>query len=298
MPQTPHVLVVDDEITNVDIVQRVLESQGYEVSTALDGESAWELLQDPALPMVHTIILDRMMPNLDGMGLLARLQQDQRLRRIPVIFLTADRNAELISQSIQAGAFFHLTKPIERSLLFSALESTVKLRAEFMDLEHQLESAGRATSLLHAAEFRFRRPEEARALATLLSQSCPDPYGAALGLWELFQNAVEHGNLELTYEDKGRLLKSRELEAELEHRLSQPPYGDRVVRVSYARDHLGHRFTITDEGPGFEWSRFLELHPDRAFHSHGRGIAMARQLCFQELEYQGRGNVVIARINA
>lgn len=297
MPRSPHVLVVDDEPANVDIAQRVLQANGYEVSIATDGEEAWERLQDPAFPLVHALLLDRMMPRLDGMGLLARIQEDPRLRRIPVIFLTADPNAELVSQSIQAGAYYHLTKPFERPLLLSVVESTVKARAELLDMEHQLESASRAASLLHHGEFRFQRPEEARALANLLSQACPDPYSAALGLWELFQNAVEHGNLELTYEDKGRLLRERGLAEELEERLSRAPFNQRWVRVSYTRDHLGHTFTITDEGPGFEWDRYLDLHPDRAFHSHGRGIAMARQLCFRSVEYQGRGNAVTARIS-
>ena len=295
-PRNPHVLVVDDEPANVDIVRRVLEGAEYRVSSSADGEEAWQQLQDPSFPLVHAILLDRMMPHLDGMGLLARLQADPRLRRIPVIFLTADRNADLVSESIQAGAYYHLTKPFDRALLLSLVEATVKVRTDLLEMEHQLLAASQATGLLEEAAFRFRRPEEARALATLLSQACPDPYSAALGLWELFQNAVEHGNLELTYEDKGRLLKNRELEEELRERLGRSPYQDRWVQVHYRRDAQGHLYTIRDEGPGFDWTRFLELHPDRAFHSHGRGIAMARQLCFQSLDYQGRGNVVVARI--
>jgi anti-sigma regulatory factor (Ser/Thr protein kinase) len=56
--------------------------------------------------------------------------------------------------------------------------------------------------------------------------------------------------------------------------------------------------TITDEGKGFDWNPFLDFDPDRAYDLNGRGIAMARMLGFESLEYQGAGNVVVARTKA
>jgi phosphoserine phosphatase RsbU/P len=54
------------------------------------------------------------------------------------------------------------------------------------------------------------------------------------------------------------------------------------------------RFTIRDEGPGFEWQKYLDVDPRRAFDNHGRGIAIARGMSFDRLEYRGRGNEVVA----
>lgn len=292
----PHILLVDDEELNQDVLRRTLEAASYDVLVAGDGEEAWSILTDPDTPPIQAILLDRMMPRLDGMGLLARLQEDHRLRRIPVVLQTADGNPDLVAESIRAGAFYHLTKPFQRDLFLTIVEAAVKERLDVEEVQQRLDSAARAATLLHQAEFRFQRTEEGRALASLLSQACPEPYDAVLGLWELFLNAVEHGNLGLTYEDKGRLLKERTLNQEIEARLTQAPYRDRCVKVTYQRDAEGHLYTIEDEGAGFDWSRYLDLDPERAFHSHGRGIAMARHLCFSELSYQGRGNIVVARI--
>ncbi len=292
----PHILLVDDEELNQDVLRRTLEAASYAVLSAGDGEEAWEILQDPATPSIQAILLDRMMPRLDGMGLLARLQEDHRLRRIPVVLQTADANPKLVAESIRAGAFYHLTKPFQREVFLSVVEAAVKERLDVEEVQQQLDFSARGATLLQRGEFRFQRTEEGRALASLLSQVCPDPYDAVLGLWEMFLNAVEHGNLGLSYEDKGRLLKERRLTEEIQHRLTLAPYRDRWVRVSYERDADSHVFTIADEGEGFDWSRYMDLDPERAFHSHGRGIAMARHLTFSEISYQGRGNVVVARV--
>ncbi len=292
----PHILLVDDEELNQYVLRRTLEAASYAVLSAGDGQEAWEILNDPATPSIQAILLDRMMPRLDGMGLLARLQEDHRLRRIPVVLQTADANPSLVADSIRAGAFYHLTKPFQRDVFLTIVEAAVKERLDVEEVQQRLDSAARAATLLHQAEFRFQRTDEGRALASLLSQACPEPYDAVLGLWELFLNAVEHGNLGLSYEDKGRLLKERNLNREIQERLAVAPYRDRWVKVTYQRDAEGHLYTIQDEGDGFEWGQYLDLDPERAFHSHGRGIAMARHLCFSELSYQGRGNIVVARI--
>ncbi|HJV91352.1 MAG TPA: response regulator [Holophagaceae bacterium] len=294
----PHILLVDDEELNREVLRQTLEYAAYDVLVAGDGEEAWSILNDRDTPPIQTILLDRMMPRLDGLGLLARLREDHRLRRIPVILQTGDADPALVAQSIRAGAFYHLTKPFQREVFLSVVEAAFKERLDVEELEQRLDSASRAATLMHAAEFRFQTVSEGRALASLLSQACPEPYDAALGLWELFLNAVEHGNLGLTYEDKGRLLKDRQLDQEIQARLTQAPYRDRWVRVTYQRDSEGHTYTIQDEGAGFDWARYLDLDPDRAFHAHGRGIAMARYLCFAAVSYQGRGNVVVARIKA
>ena len=55
-----------------------------------------------------------------------------------------------------------------------------------------------------------------------------------------------------------------------------------------------YRFTIRDHGQGFDWHEFLDMRPERAFDTHGRGIAMSRLISFDQLNYVGRGNEVVA----
>ena len=55
-------------------------------------------------------------------------------------------------------------------------------------------------------------------------------------------------------------------------------------------------FTITDQGEGFDWQKFMQFDPERAFDPNGRGIAMAKAMSFSSLCYQGKGNVVVASV--
>lgn len=118
----------------------------------------------------------------------------------------------------------------------------------------------------------------------------------AVGLTELLVNAVEHGNLGLSYEDKKRLRLKNTWEAEVARRQSLPEYGARTVRVWVARHPNRIEFMIADEGAGFDWKRYLEFDPERMTDPNGRGIAMARMLSFSGIEFIGAGNSVVATI--
>jgi anti-sigma regulatory factor (Ser/Thr protein kinase) len=93
------------------------------------------------------------------------------------------------------------------------------------------------------------------------------------------------------------VMDRRQWLAEVERRMTLPENATKCVYVTVDRDEHSLRFTIKDAGKGFEWARFLDIDPARAFHTHGRGIAMARRLSFDSLEYQGIGNTVIATVN-
>jgi anti-sigma regulatory factor (Ser/Thr protein kinase) len=68
------------------------------------------------------------------------------------------------------------------------------------------------------------------------------------------------------------------------------------VTVTLSREAGDITLTIQDEGDGFDWRKYLEFDPERAFDPHGRGIAMARMMSFDALDYQGNGNTVVVKI--
>jgi len=78
--------------------------------------------------------------------------------------------------------------------------------------------------------------------------------------------------------------------------LTQPAYAERVARVRFSRDAGAVTIHIADQGEGFDWRPYLEFSAARAFDPHGRGISMARMVSFDSLEYQGRGNEVVVRL--
>jgi hypothetical protein len=78
--------------------------------------------------------------------------------------------------------------------------------------------------------------------------------------------------------------------------MNLPQFAGRVARVKAVRAANGVVFTISDQGGGFDWQKYLAFDPSRAFDPNGRGIAMAKLISFSAIEYQGCGNVVVATV--
>jgi DNA-binding response OmpR family regulator len=290
----PRILLVDDTPMNLEALARALQIERAEVFAAVDGEEAWAQMDaDPAFDLV---LLDQMMPRLDGMGLLRRMKEDGRFKRVPVILQTADATPERIAEGIAGGAFYYLTKPLNLQILRGVVRAALESRQDALQMEADLKAGSLATPLLSRAEFRYRTQDDAHALAALLAKAYPDPERVSMGIWELLVNAVEHGNLEITYEEKTRFMQERRMPAEVAERLERPAFKARRATAVLERNGDGLLLAVEDEGPGFDWAPYLELSPDRAFHTHGRGIAMAKALCFDEVRYEGRGNRVVAKV--
>ncbi len=285
------VLVVDDEPVNLEIIGRFLEEEPYELAFASDGEEAWRILER-APSAFDCVLLDRMMPELDGIGLLKRIKADERMRLLPVVMQTAAVTSEQIAESVRHGAYYHLSKPYERDMLVSIVRAALDSRREELEILDRVKERHGALRLLSDASFEFATLHEARLLAVALASECDNAAAVTLGLTELLVNAVEHGNLGVGYAAKTRLLAEDAWAGEIERRLALPEYADRRVRVRFERRTSHIAITITDCGQGFDWTEYLQLNAKRAFDSHGRGIALARQLAFTTLEYSGGGNTV------
>lgn len=146
------------------------------------------------------------------------------------------------------------------------------------------------------ARYHIRTLQEAKALATLLAAEHPDPDCVVVGLTELLVNAVEHGNLGITYLEKAELLDHGDFQLEIERRLALPELSGRRVAITFRREP-GRLITwIEDEGEGFDWRPYLDYDPERALDANGHGIAIARGMCFDDVTYHGRGNVVVATV--
>jgi len=288
-----HLLAVDDEQVNLEIIREYLDDPRIVLDLAEDAAAAWQRLE--AKPY-SVVILDRMMPGMNGIDLLRRLKADERFRAIPVIMQTAAAEPEQVREGIEAGAYYYLTKPYKPEAL------TAIVHAALADVEEQSAAARRAEDqaetlrLMDAAEFHFATLDDANRLAGLLASLCPQPEAVAIGLTELMINAVEHGNLGISYAEKARLKREESWEAEVRRRQLLPELADRQARIGMQRAADKIVFRISDEGPGFDWRHYLDFDPARVFDPNGRGIAMARRMSFAQLEYRGSGNEVWATV--
>ena len=122
-PAPARLLLVDDEPGLRTAVQAYLEDEGFQVTTAVDGEDGWSKAQE-LLP--DLVISDVMMPRLDGYGLLKKLRADERLGGTPVIFLTAKGMTADRIEGFQAGCDDYIPKPFDPDELVARVRNVVR----------------------------------------------------------------------------------------------------------------------------------------------------------------------------
>lgn len=136
-------LVVDDNEMNRDMLSRRLQKQGHDVSTAVDGRSALEMVRSDPFDLV---LLDIMMPEMDGFQVLETLKSDQALRHIPVVMISASEETASVVRCIELGAEDYLPKPFNPVILKARVDASLekkRLRDREQlyarSMEHELE---------------------------------------------------------------------------------------------------------------------------------------------------------------
>ena len=130
------VLLVDDQPNNLDLLSRILEPEGYNILVALDGRQALELTRQSAPDL---ILLDVMMPGIDGFETCQRLQEDPATRDIPIIFLTARTDPADVVTGFQAGGVDYIAKPFGAEELRMRVTTQLRLRLFVRELTHKNE---------------------------------------------------------------------------------------------------------------------------------------------------------------
>lgn len=289
------ILVVDDEPFNLDIVAEYLDEMDFDLVTVESGEAAWDALSDTE-GCFDLVLLDRMMPGMDGIMLLRKIKADERLSSIPVIMQTAATSPEQVREGLAAGAFYYLTKPFEGEALQTIIRSALDDMRVRRELRASLNDHAKAMNCMTEGLFTIRTLDEARNLASFVALLGPQPETLAMGLSELLVNGVEHGNLGIDFAEKSRLREADRWEDEVAHRLALDENRNKSVRLKVWGDDTRWVFEIRDDGPGFDWRRFLDFDPERAFAPNGRGIALSRQLSFTSLTYLPPGNQVVVTV--
>nr|2WB4_A Chain A, DIGUANYLATE CYCLASE [Caulobacter vibrioides CB15]2WB4_B Chain B, DIGUANYLATE CYCLASE [Caulobacter vibrioides CB15] len=145
------ILVVDDIEANVRLLEAKLTAEYYEVSTAMDGPTA---LAMAARDLPDIILLDVMMPGMDGFTVCRKLKDDPTTRHIPVVLITAlDGRGDRI-QGLESGASDFLTKPIDDVMLFARVRSLTRFKLVIDELR-QREASGRRMGVIAGAAARL-----------------------------------------------------------------------------------------------------------------------------------------------
>ena len=187
--KTGRILVVDDQAANVRVVSSLLERHGYMVVTAVNGQDALRAASEATPDLV---LLDMMMPGMDGFELLAALHQQPQFRQIPTVFLTAAHDRDLLLRAFDAGAVDYVTKPFMPEELLARvrahlglkltrdrLERVAQERQELVNLvAHDLKNP--LTSVLFASEMQELpdcKPERVPRYMQIIADSTRDALG-------------------------------------------------------------------------------------------------------------------------
>ncbi|MBF0352064.1 MAG: response regulator [SAR324 cluster bacterium] len=160
MSEKDTILVVDDDLFNLDLIEEYLENEGYELITTSSGREALDYLRNTT-KTIKVIILDWMMPDMEGIQVLETLKQDVKYKHIPVILQTAKSYQDDIAEGMDKGAYQYLTKPFSDSVLTAMVRSALTEYNRFETLKSNLDKKVEAyrESTIHVIKSKSREFE-------------------------------------------------------------------------------------------------------------------------------------------
>ncbi|GEO15739.1 response regulator [Microvirga aerophila] len=165
--ERPLILVVDDIAENLDIVTTRLEAQGYDVETARNGQEAIDKTRKRHPDL---LLLDVMMPGMDGIEVTRRLKGDEATRAIPILLLTARSSVEDVVMGLDAGGDDYVTKPFDQVTLVARVRSLLRTKRLYDTVQQQ---AAELASLNRNLEDRVRQQVEELGRAKELKRFLP-----------------------------------------------------------------------------------------------------------------------------
>ncbi len=289
----PIILLVDD--SEVDR-QRMAKLLGVDVdwlvSVATNGVEALKLIADTT---PDAVVTDLVMPEMDGMQLVAELAES--FPELPVVLVAGQDDAQLALKALRQGAASYVPKSELKERLLDTVEQVLAVR----DADHYDERIIRITT---NTRYRFTLENDLTLIAPLVDrvqagmigmQLCSPAQRMHIGiaLEEALINAMYHGNLELPIHrlaETRRLLHEKKRCELVEERRMQPPYKDRKIRVAVDFTRNRAQVVVADEGNGFDVEAALPASGDEIMEGEGqRGVFLIRTF-MDEVVFNKDGN--------
>lgn len=289
-----NILVVDDQPEIRMFLKEVLETEGFTVLMAGNGVEALERYNQHRPPFTLT---DISMPGMTGLEL---LRQIKALNPEAVVMLMTGAGTESFAiEALRGGAVNYFTKPVDINELTTTIGRYVNLATGY-DYEHvavnflkherlELSLQNDLEQVNHAVQMIVNH---CRAIFPL-----SEIFTLRFGLYEMLVNAIEHGNLGITFEEKSAALDNNGLSELLRLRAADPARAAKRVHILCEIGPEGLICTIRDEGEGFDHSAYSAIEdPTMLFEQigtllHGRGIVLTC-LQFDKVTFNAKGNEV------
>lgn len=136
MPDKQTILVVDDEEDLLDLIEYNLKKEGFDVLKAQDGQEGIKAAREHN---PNLVLLDIMMPKMDGLEVVERMREDKKLKKIPIIFLTARGDEKTEVEGLDKGGDDYITKPISTTKLISRIKAVLRRFEETEEMANKIE---------------------------------------------------------------------------------------------------------------------------------------------------------------
>lgn len=272
------VILIKDQLSSLSDLLNFFLDNNVSVSMATDINHAFSILAQESHYFQGIIIEDILLEK--SQDFILQLKTHQSHAGLPIIIhgqLSVDDYIKGFPRINEKEDSSHILKILKDHLAMSKVA-----RSDF--------------GVMKKSVFEIKNLNQAQLLSIHLSSQFPNPEHISVGISELLLNAIEHGNLEISFDDKSELLKKGIWLEEVQKRLKDPAYSSRFATVVFERLEDRIKLTIEDQGKGFNWQSFEQFDPRRMLAAHGRGIMMARSFSFSSLTYNEKGNIVSAEL--
>jgi CheY-like chemotaxis protein len=283
------VLIVEDDKVSCKKMQTIVTHQGHQTKVAKDGVQGIELYNKFKPDLIFT---DIQMPKMSGLEFLSTIRQTDN--DVIVIVNTAFGSEKHAMEAFHLNANNYISKPIHFSEVLHHLkkyEAIIQERTLNREIEAMFIKRSYTLQVPNKIE---QIPRVVDHLLTIGGDAIhpEEQLGVRLGLVELIVNAVEHGNMGITYDEKNMAINRNRLNILYQERLAIPEIAARRVKINFELNERGCEWVITDEGTGFDWEAIPDPTKGKSLRALiGRGIFLSR-FYFDELEFIGTGNII------
>jgi DNA-binding response OmpR family regulator len=290
--QPPLALVVDDAITDRTLLASLSRRRGFAVVEVADGRSALECARRMSPDL---ILLDIGLPDINGLTVLADLREEMPL--LPVVIVSSSDDAAHVQDALDLGAVNYVKKPLAAEEFRFVLDRIFRALREESDLREVLSQIVERRTVMSCPV----RTGGLSQVVTYLGRELRNHYPGyvlpladiKLALFEALANATEHGNLEITYEEKTAAMATPGgMETLMTERLADPQRAKRRVEITAVYHPDAVEYRVRDQGPGFDPGRYevaRALADTTALH--GRGLALIRHY-MDEVSWNPEGNEI------
>ncbi|HEB33371.1 MAG TPA: response regulator [Spirochaetes bacterium] len=288
------ILIVEDEYPVRDVLKIALSENGYMVYEAENGKKGVQMFIDCVPDIVLT---DVKMPGISGIEVTKRIKEKQA--DADVVIMTGYGSEELVIEAIRAGATNYLKKPVSFDELFNILDHIIfkrENRKRFKVIKDGVIYEKKTVTLNNEIEKVWGIVNQVLYnIPAFLGERTIE--GLKLGLYEILVNAIEHGNLGITAEEKEKSLKNNSYSDLLTSRLNMAREKKKIVTIHSLFEGKKLTIEIIDQGGGFNHKERRSLSDSETIMGiHGRGIVLT-SLYYDKLEFKDTGNIVILEKN-